>query len=194
MKIRPLNTRQKRFVENHIIRGMSIAESVRRAGYSIKSGRSEDYSSWGCRLLKMPRVADEARKLREKAFEKDALTFAEKRAFLARAVRTSVADIGATSDLAQEVVEEVDAHGNVRRRIKAVDRLRALEVDNRMAGHDWKDREPQQSNPFMLIVAMGKDSEQFRIANANATGIENAITPAQPITIEAKAEVIQPAD
>ena len=171
---------------------MSIAESVRRAGYCIKSGRSEDYSSWGCRLLKMPRVADEVRKLREKAFERDAMTFAEKRAFLARAVRTSVSEIGSSSDLAQEVVEEVDAHGNVRRRIKAVDKIRCLEADNRMAGHDWKDREPQNSNPFLLIVAMGRDAEQFKVANATGNG--NTIPPAEPITIEAKTEVIQPAD
>jgi hypothetical protein len=142
----------------------------------------------------MPRVADEVRKLREKAFERDALTFAEKRSFLARAVRTSVAEIGASSDLAQEVVEEVDAHGNVRRKVKAIDKLRAVEIDNKMSGDNFADREPQQSNPFMLIVAMGRDAEQFKIASTSATGIGNGITPAAPITIEAKTEVIQQAD
>jgi hypothetical protein len=57
-----------------------------------------------------------------------------------------------------------------------------------MSGDNFADREPQQSNPFLLIVAMGKDSEQFRIGNGN--GIGNGITPASPITIEAKSELI----
>jgi phage terminase small subunit len=188
MKNRPLNTRQKRFIENHIIKGMSIAESVRRAGYSIKSGRSEDYSSWGCRLLKTPRVADEARKLREKAFASDCLTFSEKRAFLARAVRADATSPDA--DLVQEIREEVDTEGRVKRVRKMVSKLEALSLDNRMIGHDFKDREPQNTNPFMLIVAMG--SEQFRIANAN--GNANTITPAVPITLEAKMELIHQAD
>ena len=191
-KSRPLNLRQRKFVENHILKNMSIAESVFRAGYSIASRKVEDASSYGCKLLRQDRVKAYVSKLREKSFEGMELSYKEKRAFLARAVRTSVAEIGSSSDLAQEVVEEVDAHGNVRRRIKAVDKIRCLEADNRMAGHDWKDREPQQSNPFLLIVAMGKDAEQFKIANANGNG--NGINTASPITIEAKSEVIQPTD
>jgi phage terminase small subunit len=189
-KSRPLNLRQRKFVENHILKGMSISESVFRAGYSIASRKVEDASSYGCKLLRQDRVKAYVSKLREKSFEGMELSYKEKRSFLARCVRTSVSAINADSDLAQEVVEEVDAHGNVRRRVKAVDRLRALEVDNKMAGHDWKDREPQNSNPFMLIVAMGRDAEQFKIANGNGNGIGNGITPASPITIEAKSEVI----
>jgi phage terminase small subunit len=174
------------------VSGESIAQSHRRAGYSCPT--IEGHGANGLRLLKQDRIKSEIAKLREKAFEKDALSFSEKRAFLARAVRTSVSAINADSDLAQEVVEEVDAQGNVRRRIKAVDKIRCLEADNRMAGHDWKDREPQQSNPFLLIVAMGRDAEQFKVANATGIGNGNGITPASPITIEAKTEVIQPTD
>ena len=191
-KSRPLNLRQRKFVENHILKNMSIAESVFRAGYSIASRKVEDASSYGCKLLRQDRVKAYVSKLREKSFEGMELSYKEKRAFLARAVRTSVAEIGASSDLAQEVVEEVDAHGNVRRKVKAIDKLRAVEIDNRMSGDNFADREPQQSNPFMLIVAMGRDAEQFKVANA--TGIGNGITPASPITIEAKSEVIQQAD
>jgi hypothetical protein len=154
--MRPLTTKQKRFVENHVIKGMSIAESVRRAGYNVTSHRSEDYGSLGCRMLKTERVRKEYNRLREKAFAQDALTFAEKRAFLARAVRTSVDQVGASSDLAQEVVEEVDQEGRVKRKIKVVDKLRALELDNKMSGDNFADRSPQAQNPFMLIVSLGK--------------------------------------
>ena len=183
-KSKPLNLRQRKFVENHILKGMSIAESVFRAGYSIRSRKVEDASSYGCKLLRQDRVKAYVDKLKEKSFEGMALSYKEKRAFLARCVRTSVSEIGSSSDLAQEFVEEVDAQGNVRRKIKAVDKLRAVELDNKMSGDNFADREPQASNPFLLIVAMGKDAEQFKIANGSTT---------QPITIEAKPELIQPA-
>lgn len=134
---------------------MSIAESVRRAGYSIRSGRSEDYSSLGCRILKTPRVASEVQKIREKAFSREALSYAEKRAFLARAVRTPVGELHEGSDLAQEVTITESKEGTTKR-IKGVDRLRALELDSRLAGDFYADRTPQASNPFLMIVSLGK--------------------------------------
>jgi phage terminase small subunit len=155
---KPLNTRQKKFVDNYVTKGLSIAESVRRAGYSTTSGKLEDLSSYGCKLLRQDRVKAYVQRLKEKAFKQDALTFAEKRAFLARAVRTSVDQVGASSDLAQEVVEEVDQEGRVKRKVKVVDKLRALELDNKMSGDNFADRSPQAQNPFMLIVSLGKTS------------------------------------
>ena len=153
MRKRPLNTRQKRFIENHILKGMSIAESVRRAGYIISSGRSEDFSSVGCRLLKTPRVASEVRKLQEKEFSKNALSFAEKRAFLARAVRADASNPDA--DLVQEVIETHGEHGSSKR-VKIVSKLEAINIDNKMSGDEFKDRNPQASNPFLFIVQLGK--------------------------------------
>jgi phage terminase small subunit len=153
---KPLNTRQKKFVDNYVTKGLSIAESVRRAGYSTASGKIEDLSSYGCKLLRQDRVKAYVQRLKEKSFKQDVLSFSEKRAFLARAVRTSVDAVGASSDLAQEVSEEVSAEGSVRRKIKVVDKLRALELDNKMAGDNFADRTPQASNPFLLIVSLGK--------------------------------------
>jgi phage terminase small subunit len=180
MKQRALNTRQKRFIENHVIKGMSIAESVRRAGYCIKSGRSEDFSSWGCRLLKTPRVADAVRKLREKSFEKQALSFAEKRSFLARSLRCDPSN--PDPDLVQEIREEVDQEGNVKRTRKVVNKLQALDLDNKMAGHEFKDREPQASNPFLFIVNLSKQGAS--LGNGSVT------LPAYPPVIEA--ELVSP--
>jgi hypothetical protein len=155
MKKRPLNTRQKRFIENHILKGMSIAESVRRAGYLIRSGRSEDYSSVGCRLLKTPRVASEVERLREKSFTKQALTLMEKRAFIGRAIRTPVGELHEGSDLAQEVTIIEGKEGTMKK-IKALDKARLLEIDNKMAGHEFRDREPQANNSFLFLVNLGK--------------------------------------
>jgi hypothetical protein len=164
---------------------MSIAESVRRAGYNVTSHRSEDYGSLGCRMLKTERVRKEYDKLREKVFAKDVLSFSEKRAYLARAVRTSVDAVGASSDLAQEVVEEVDSSGNVKRKIKVVDKLRALELDNKMSGDNYADRSPQVSNPFMLIVSLGKTPAQGQaLDDARQTASVGKLP--HPPTIEAE--------
>jgi phage terminase small subunit len=164
MKQRPLNTRQKKFLDNHLIKGMSIAESVRRAGYSIRSGRSEDYSSLGCRILKTPRVSAEVQKIREKAFSRDALSYAEKRAFLARAVRTSVGELHEGSDLAQEVTISEGKEGTSRK-VKAVDKLRAIELDSKLAGDFYADRTPQASNPFLMIVSLGKSASPAQLVD-----------------------------
>jgi hypothetical protein len=152
---RPLTTKQKRFLENHVIKGMSIAESVRRAGYNVTSGRSEDYGSLGCRMLKTDRVRNYFEKLKAKEFSKMALSVEEKRAFLARAVRCDVSSPDA--DLIQEVSETSGEHG-VSRRVKVVDRLRALELDSKIAGDFYSDREPQANNPFLFIVSFGKSA------------------------------------
>jgi phage terminase small subunit len=149
-----LTTKQKRFTENHIIRGMSIAESVRRAGYQVKSGRSEDYGSLGCRILKTERVSAYVTKLRNKVMAKDALSIEEKRAFLAKAVRSSPAEITPDSPLCQEYREDVDNQGNVRRQVKLVNKLQAIEIDNKMSGHNYADTQDHtQTNPFLFLVS-----------------------------------------
>lgn len=148
--MRTLTTKQKRFAENHVIKSMSIAESVRRAGYAIKSGRSEDYGSLGCKILKTDRVAAYVSKLREKAFKKDLLSVAEKRAFLARAVRADASN--PDPDLVQEMVETHGEHGSVKR-VKLVSKLEAINIDNKMAGDNFADRQDQtQANPFLFLV------------------------------------------
>ena len=151
--MRPLTTKQKRFLDNHVIKGMSISESVRRAGYNVTSGRSEDYGSLGCRMLKTERVRNYFNKLKEKEFNKMVLSVGEKRAFLARAVRCDVTNPDV--DLVQEQVETTSEHGKTTK-VKVVDKLRALELDSKIAGDFYDDRQPQVSNPFMLIVQLGK--------------------------------------
>jgi len=146
-----------------VLKGLSISESYRRAGYVVGSGRVEDMGSRGCRLLKQERVRDYVRKLKERAFEKDALSFSEKRAFLARAVR---ADATAPDpDLVQEIREEVDAEGNVKRVRKMVSKLEALNIDNKMAGDEYKDREVNITNPFLFLINLSKPNATLAQSN-----------------------------
>jgi hypothetical protein len=154
---RALTTKQRRFVENYVTKDLSIAESVRRAGYLFKSDRTEDYGSYGCKLLKQDRISSYVTKLREKAFSREALTYSEKRAFISRAIRCPVGELHEGSDLAQEVTITESKEGTTKK-IKALDKARLIEIDNKMAGHDFKDRQPQASNPFLMIVSMGKNA------------------------------------
>jgi len=154
---KPLNTRQKKFVDNYIIKGLSISESVRRAGYSIKSGRVEDAASYGCKLLRQDRVRAYLTKLKEKEFSKNVLTLAEKRDFLARAVRCDVRNPDA--DLVQEVSES-ESEGRVSKKVKVVDKLKAVELDSKIAGDFYSDRQPQVSNPFLFIVSLSKQADK----------------------------------
>ena len=152
-----LTTKQKRFVENYILKSMSIAESVRRAGYNVTSGRSEDYGSLGCRMLKTERVSNYVSKLKQKVFSKDVISIAEKRAYLARAVRTPVGEITEASDLAQEVTFSEGKEGSSRK-VRAVDKLKAIELDSKISGDFYADRNENITNPFLFLVSLGKQS------------------------------------
>jgi phage terminase small subunit len=149
---RPLNTRQKKFVDNYVIKGLSIAESVRRAGYSTTSGKIEDLSSYGCKLLRQDRVKTYVQKLKSKQFKESVLSVEEKRSFLARAVRADASN--PDPDLVQELVETHGEHGSVKR-VKLVSKLEAINIDNKMAGDNYSDRTgADQVNPFSFIVQL----------------------------------------
>jgi len=152
---KPLTSRQKKFVENYVLKGMTISESYRRSGYVVGSGKVQDYSSKGCRLLKQGRIQDYLRNCKEKSFAKDALTLSEKRSFLARVVRSDVRN--PDPDLVQEVHETQGEHGTSRR-VKLVSKMDAIREDNVMAGHRFQDsQENQPMNFFSFIVGLSKD-------------------------------------
>jgi len=180
--MRPLTTKQKRFVENHAIKGMSIAESVRRAGYNVTSGRSEDYGSLGCRMLKTERVRKEYNRLREKVFAQDVMSFQERRSFLARAIRTPVGELHEGSDLAQEVTISEGKDGTTKK-IKALDKVRCLELDAKLAG-DF-DKDVQVVNPFALIIQLGKTAGTSLLDDASQLPHPPLVMDAEVVSDEA---------
>jgi hypothetical protein len=177
-----LTTRQMAYCRNRA-EGKSKAISYTDAGYS--AANLEDAGSAACKLEKDHRVITMIQTLKEASFVKDALTFAEKRSYLARCVRTSVDQVGASSDLAQEVVEEVDTSGNVKRKIKVVDKLRALELDNKMSGDNFADRQPQAQNPFTLIIALGKTPAQTSLMDDARQAVSVGQLPHPPLVMDA---------
>ena len=179
-----LNTRQLKFCRNYVLGDTAgnISQSHRKAGYACPT--IEGHGANGIRLLKSERIQKEIAKLREKSFEKDALTFAEKRAFLARAVRADASSPDA--DLVQEIREEVDSEGRIKRVRKMVGKLEALSLDNKMIGDNFADRTPQASNPFLLIVSLGKTTSVGEMKEASLPVRLPDATRDEPSVIDAE--------
>jgi hypothetical protein len=83
------------------------------------------------------------------------------------------------------VVEEVDQEGRVKRKVKVVDKLRALELDNKMSGDNFADRSPQAQNPFALIIQLGKTAGTSLMDDARQA-VSVGQLPHPPIVIDAE--------
>jgi len=95
-----LTTKQLAYC-THRAKGENKARSYLLAGY--KAANSEQAGSAACKLEADNRVASYIATLKESSFLANALTLAEKRNFLARAVRCDISNPDA--DLIQELVE-----------------------------------------------------------------------------------------
>lgn len=166
-----LNRRQQLFC-HYLTEGESQAQSYLKAGF--KANTIQQAGSNAIRLMRTERVASYLSKLKDIQFTKQALSYAEKRAFLSRVVRTPVGELNEGSDLAQEVTITESKEGTSKK-IKAVDKLRAIEIDSKLAGDFYSDREPQANNPFLFIVSLSK---------------QNQISPVSGQVIETKPELL----
>ena len=165
MKQKLLNTRQLKFIKL-IAQGESQAQAHRRAGYRCPT--IEGHGANAVRLLKNERIQRGLQKLREKSFSDMALSAAEKRSFLARAVRADASN--PDPDLVQELVETHGEHGSVKR-VKLVSKLEAINIDNKMAGDNYADKAGNDSvNPFLAIISLF----------SNSNGLPAALPASQP--------------
>jgi hypothetical protein len=154
-----LNKRQQLFC-HYLTEGDSQAQSYLKAGF--KANTIQQAGSNAIRLMRTERVSSYLAKLKEVLFTKQALSYSEKRAWLAKAVRTPVGELHEGSDLAQEVTITEGKEGTSRK-VKAVDKLRAIELDSKLAGDFYADRTPQASNPFLMIVSLGKSASPAQL-------------------------------
>ena len=154
-KLNTLNRRQQLFAQ-YIAEGESQARAYLKAGF--KANTIQQAGSNAIRLIRTERVAIYISKLKDLNFAKDALSISEKRSFIARVVRQDVTSESIPGDLIQEVREEVDQQGNVKRVVKLVNKLDALKEDNKMTNVYEDDK--QVSNPFLFLVTLGKQSSE----------------------------------
>ena len=88
----------------------------------------------------------------------DALSLAEKRSYIGRALRSAPAEVTADSSLAQSYMEEVSPDGTVKKKVVLPDKARLIEIDNKMAGHTHADLKENgyQKNPFLFLLTLSK--------------------------------------
>jgi hypothetical protein len=141
---RELTEKERTFCRN-LISGMNQRTAYLSAGYNASSTESADAAA--SQVKARPRVSEYLRQLREAAFTANVLTLAEKRDYLARAVRTPISAISADSDLAQGI--KYDREGNAELRIP--DKLKALELDAKLAGELKEQAQVSQTFNFAML-------------------------------------------
>jgi hypothetical protein len=141
---RKLTPQQREFIELHVLDGLPVYRAYLRAFDDViaekYNGKISDSSA--CRaggiILKKDHailyVEELKARVAERAQQKKFLSLDEKREFLARLVRTPIADIDEESELAEEVRVANDGSTTV----KVPSKLKAIELDTRIMG-EFKD-------------------------------------------------------
>jgi phage terminase small subunit len=190
-KLNTLNRRQQLFCQ-YIAEGESQARAYLKAGF--KANTIQQAGSNAIRLIRTERVASYLSKLKELNFAKNALSVSEKRAFLARAVRTPVGEITEASDLAQEVTFSEGKEGSSRK-VRAVDKLKAIELDSKISGDFYADRNENINNPFLFLVSLGKQSvdvlQHGEVIQGEVRSGILALPESAPTTIRVDAELVE---
>jgi hypothetical protein len=139
---RPLNPRQERFAQL-VATGMPGGRAYEEAGYAVKS--PDVAESAAARLLTDVRVSAYVNEVRAAAKAKGEeaayLTLEEKRKFLRDVVTTPIGEVDERNRLAQAL--KVTRGG---REIKLPDKLRALELDAKLAG-ELKEKVEHSASP-----------------------------------------------
>lgn len=114
-------------------------ESYKSAYKALYKAHPKSAEAHGCRLVRNGKVAARVSELQGKVEKTNVLSLQEKREFLALVARTPIENVDENSPLAQSV--EYDISGNTRRRlkIKMPDKLRAIELDAKLAGEMRED-------------------------------------------------------
>jgi len=164
---KPLNTRQARFAEL-VASGMAAGPAYIKAGFAVSSEVAKVNAS---RLLTFANVKARIAELRKPQTEECLLTLDAKRRILAEIVRTPIGQLGPESPLCAEYVRlkvSGGARGKLKRgrspggnevddpevwqiRVKGYDKLRALELDSKLAGHFAPDQVVVETGPETLL-------------------------------------------
>jgi len=189
-KLNTLNRRQQLFCQ-YLAEGESQARAYLKAGF--KANTIQQAGSNAIRLMRTERVMTYLGKIKEIIFKNQVLSFNEKRAIISRMVKAAPSDVGADSMLAQSYTEEVDVQGNVKRKVVLPDKARLIDLDNRMSGDNFADRSPQVSNPFALIIQLGKTAGVSLMDDARqAVSVGQLPHPAMVIDAEVVSDEAMP--
>jgi hypothetical protein len=160
--------RQEKFAQL-VAQGIPATQAYREAGYSDSRGHGAEGNAGP--LLKRPQVAARVAEIRGMAdgLGVALLTIVRKRTFLAEVVETPIGSIGPESRLCQEVYEKVEMpqegeEGKVvlRRRMRMVDKLRAIELDSKLANHFAAAKDGDEDKAATDAAVSAKAAELLR--------------------------------
>ncbi|WP_035613499.1 hypothetical protein [Haloferula sp. BvORR071] len=160
-KPKPLSPRQEKFAQL-VVGGMTQVKAAQQAGYG-KDGAGTMRRN----LRVQQRIAELRAKVEARGEELALLSLEKKRRFLAELVLTPVAEMGPGSWLALEWERtETPARSagmppTVKTRIKLADKLRAIELDSKLAGH-FPGKDDDSTQPKPATAAHGITLEQIQ--------------------------------
>lgn len=146
-----LNRRERKFCEL-VAAGTSQSIAYASAGYHPSTQESAEAAS--SRLAKKPRISEYIQALKKQHHLANVLSLEEKRSFLADIKRTPVGTLSPDSPLVQEITETVGQDGSITRKIKGINKLQAMELDSKLAGDFYADRQGISANPFGMLIVM----------------------------------------
>ncbi|WP_035614945.1 terminase small subunit [Haloferula sp. BvORR071] len=163
-----LNPKQEKFAQL-VAQGLGAPRAYGEAGYLGAGGHGAEAN--GSALLKKPHVAARVAEIREMAdgLGVALLTIVRKRTFLAEVVETPIGSIGPESRLCQEFWEKLempregeDGKVVLRRRVRMVDKLRAIELDSKLANHFAAAKDGDEDKAVSDAAVSAKAAEMLR--------------------------------
>jgi hypothetical protein len=133
-----LNSRQIAF-SHAVAGGKSLVDAYCEA---FPKANRDSARSAAARLMKQEGVSEEINRLRDEVRQSTILSFQQKREFLAGVIQQTPSDAPKVSD-----------------------QIRAVEIDNKMSGDNFADRDQSKSNPFLFIVNLSKNLQYLNQAS-----------------------------
>lgn len=151
----PKDVRHQRFADL-VLRGRSLLDAYLSAGFKAKGKAAKSAAS---RLRQHPDVNAYITAIQKQSAEESLLTVQEKRSFLARVVRTRHAEIDPrdpedpNGDMIVSVSETTGEVSNSLR-VEKYSALKAIEIDNKMAGHNAPDKMEHSASGDLAALMM----------------------------------------
>jgi phage terminase small subunit len=181
---KPLNIRQARFAD-FVASGMAAGPAYIKAGFQVSRSVAKANAS---RMLTNATVLARIAELRRPQTESCLMSLDEKRRMLARIVRTAIGDLESDSPLTAKYTRVKvggSARGKLKKgtaprgneieeeeiwqiRIEGFDKLRAIELDSKLAGHFTPERVEVDVGPTTLDEIRERANKVASILDLNA--------------------------
>lgn len=150
----PLNPNQLKFAQLSA-GGMNKRQAYREA--YPKCGSEKAASTKSQLLWSDPRVVKVVEDIRKASSTVSTLSVREKREFLARTVRCNVQNLSEEdADLVESIKKSYDKDGNfLSEDLRLGSKLKAIEIDNRLAGHNEPEEHKVDVGGGVMLVPVG---------------------------------------